>query len=145
ILPRLILFSLMNSNQPPVHPISVPRPIRDGHFAGGFTNPLCKFGIATFHTILLLAAFCSMMPSRSFAALPGQPFASYWHPSTLLNWNPATDPDAPFNRGSVPLAPRFLNGALNVNSHARTNEAKVVSLVAFAGTSGNPSQGSLSM
>ncbi len=63
----------------------------------------------------------------------------------MLNWNPTTDPDAAFNRANTPLAKRFLNPALNVNSHARTNEARVVSHVAFAGTSGNPSQGGLTM
>lgn len=81
----------------------------------------------------------------ALAAAPGQPFASYWHPATLLNWNPATDPDAPFNRANTPLATQFLNPALNLNAHARTNEARVTSLVAFASTSGNPSQGGLTM
>ena len=79
------------------------------------------------------------------AALPGQPFASYWHPSTLLAWDPAADPDAPFNRANTPIAAQFLNPALNVNAHARPNEARVTSLAAFASTSGNPSQGGLSM
>lgn len=79
------------------------------------------------------------------AALPGQPFASYWHPSTLLSWNPTNDPDAAFNRGNTPLATRISNPLLNVNSHAKTNQARIVSLSAFSATSGNPSQGGLSM
>ncbi len=78
-------------------------------------------------------------------ALPGQPFASYWHPSTLLTWNPTNDADSAFNRANIPLAARFSHPALNVNVHAKTNQAKVVSLSAFGVTSGNPSQGTLSM
>ncbi len=74
--------------------------------------------------------------------LPGQPYASYWFPSTILDWDPATDPDAPFNRGTIPLAPRFSNPDFNVNPHAHLDEARVQSLVAYAPTSFNPSQGS---
>lgn len=76
---------------------------------------------------------------------PGQPFASYWYPSTILDWDPATDPDAPFNRSGVPLAARFSDPALNVNAHAHLDEGRVQSLVAFAPTSFNPSQGSAVM
>ena len=38
-----------------------------------------------------------------------QPNANYWFPSTLLTWSPATDTSAPFNRGRVPLAARFID------------------------------------
>ena len=76
---------------------------------------------------------------------PGQPYASYWYPNTLLDWSPATDPDAPYNRSAIPLDDTFLNPALNVNPHARPGEARVASLVAFAPTSGNPSQGAQTM
>jgi mannosyl-glycoprotein endo-beta-N-acetylglucosaminidase len=73
--------------------------------------------------------------------LPGQPYASYWFPDSILTWDPATDPDAPFNRGSIPLAPRFSNPDYNVNPHAHLDEGGVQALVAFAPTSFNPSQG----
>lgn len=76
---------------------------------------------------------------------PDQPFASYWFPKELLSWSPATDPNAAFNRSNTPLASRFVTAALNVNAHARSDEAKIVSLVAFHPTSNNPSQGSLTM
>lgn len=89
--------------------------------------------------------FCCLVAwvvsSSAQAALPGQPFASYWHPSTLLNWNPATDPDAAYNRANTPLASRISNPALNVNPHAKVNQGRVMSLSAFNATSGNPSQG----
>ena len=71
-----------------------------------------------------------------------QPFASYWFPNELLTWSPATDPDAPYNRSHTPLRDRFLN-AIQVNAHARANEARVCPLDIFWATSGNPSQGSL--
>lgn len=94
---------------------------------------------------LLIGFGCLLAAPMATHAAAGQPYASYWYPNTLLAWNPATDPDAPFNRANTPLATTFLNPALNVNPHARAGEARVTSLVAFAPTSGNPSQGGLSM
>lgn len=77
------------------------------------------------------------------AAAPGnQPYASYWYPGTILNWDPATDPDARFNRSRVPLRPRTSDPALAANPNARAGEGKIASLVSFAPTSNNPSQGS---
>lgn len=72
----------------------------------------------------------------------GQPYASFWYPDTILGWDPATDPDARFNRSRVPLRPRASLPALKANPHARAGEGRVASLVSFAPTSGNPSQGS---
>ncbi|BCJ55957.1 hypothetical protein Asp14428_74320 [Actinoplanes sp. NBRC 14428] len=71
-----------------------------------------------------------------------QPYASYWHPNTILSWDPATDPDARFNRARVPLAPRASDPALRANPNARAGEGRIASLVSFAPTSRNPSQGS---
>jgi endo-beta-N-acetylglucosaminidase D len=71
-----------------------------------------------------------------FSAVPAfaaQPIASRWHPDELLTWSPAADPDAPFNRATVPLAPRFSSAP---------RQAQVAALVSFGATSGNPSQGS---
>ncbi|MFI1812940.1 discoidin domain-containing protein [Streptomyces sp. NPDC020422] len=76
------------------------------------------------------------------AASGSQPYASYWYPNSLLNWDPSTDPDARFNRSRVPLRPRVSDPALKANANSRTGEGKVVSLVSFAPTSNNPSQGS---
>ena len=84
--------------------------------------------------------------SVSWADLPLQPYASYWKPdsspNSLLDYDYDSDADAQFNKGSVPLASRFTNSSLQANSHARPNEARVMSLAAFDSTSGNPSQGS---
>ncbi|MFF2567045.1 discoidin domain-containing protein [Streptomyces sp. NPDC058084] len=105
---------------------------------------------------LLLAAALSAV-ALGLAATPGasasdnvvadaagtQPYASYWYPNTILNWDPATDPDARFNRSRVPLKARVSDPALKANANARAGEAEVASLVSFAPTSNNPSQGSL--
>ncbi|MFD8705304.1 discoidin domain-containing protein [Kitasatospora sp. NPDC059648] len=83
------------------------------------------------------------VPARPVAAASGnQPYASYWYPSTILNWDPATDRDARFNRSRVPLQPRTSDPALAANPNARAGEGKIASLVSFAPTSNNPSQGS---
>ncbi|MEU6236982.1 discoidin domain-containing protein [Kitasatospora sp. NPDC047058] len=81
-------------------------------------------------------------PAAATAAPGTQPYASYWYPSTILNWDPATDPDARFNRSRVPLQPRTSDPALKANANARAGEGKVASLVSFGPTSNNPSQGS---
>ncbi|RLU87623.1 endo-beta-N-acetylglucosaminidase [Streptomyces griseocarneus] len=83
-----------------------------------------------------------------------QPYASYWFPDSLPDgspgpgvrrrslaaWRPEDDADLPFNRATVPLAARFTPPP--VNGTARAGQARVSALVAFAPTSGNPSQGS---
>ncbi|GIF23613.1 mannosyl-glycoprotein endo-beta-N-acetylglucosaminidase [Actinoplanes tereljensis] len=77
------------------------------------------------------------------AAAGNQPYASYWHPNGILSWDPATDPDARFNRSRVPLAARTSDPALKANAGARAGEGRIASLVSFAPTSNNPSQGAL--
>jgi mannosyl-glycoprotein endo-beta-N-acetylglucosaminidase len=83
-------------------------------------------------------------PARAGTGFPpNQPFASYWFPNELSSWSPAADPDAPYNRGAVPLADRFTNPDIQVNPNARDGEARVAALgVMYPSTSNNPSQGS---
>ncbi|MER8185130.1 discoidin domain-containing protein [Kitasatospora sp. NPDC094015] len=81
-------------------------------------------------------------PAAAAAAAGNQPYASYWYPDTILNWDPATDPDARFNRSRVPLRPRTSDPALKANPGARAGEGRIASLVSFGPTSNNPSQGS---
>lgn len=92
------------------------------------------------------AALTGLLPEApaSAAADTAQPYASYWHPATILDWDPATDRDARYNRSTVPLARRVVP-ARPANSHARPNEARVQALVAYAPTSFNPAQGSPDM
>ncbi len=99
--------------------------------------------------LLLLSALLVTAPAEAGAAPPSapqlapgnQPYASYWHPNTILNWTPTSDPDARFNRGRVPLRARTVDPALKANANSRANEGRVASLVSFAPTSNNPSQG----
>ncbi|MBT2289017.1 discoidin domain-containing protein [Paenibacillus albidus] len=76
----------------------------------------------------------------STSALAKQPYSSYWFPEQLLQWNPATDPDAAFNRSTILLQDRFAGEGINPNA---TKAPKVMALSALnPGTSGVPSQGS---
>jgi endo-beta-N-acetylglucosaminidase D len=73
--------------------------------------------------------------------LPGQPYASYWFPGELLSWTPAGDTDAPYNRGTIPLASRSY-GDTQCNAHARADLGGVAALsIMYPTTSFNPSQG----
>ena len=90
------------------------------------------------------SATTTRLTAQAGFALPAtvQPTASFWHPSFLLNWTPAADSNADFNRSNVPLKTRFVDAASNtINSNARPNEAGVAFISTFAPTSGNPSQG----
>ncbi len=93
--------------------------------------------------LLLLCALEAT--SAGAGGLPAdQPYASYWFPNELLNWSPALDPDAVFNRSNVPMRGRFRNPATQVNAHARPDEALVTAIsIMYPSTSFNPSQGSL--
>lgn len=79
--------------------------------------------------------------STSYGQYEFVPASPQWHPTEILNWNPETDPNAPFGRSSVPLAARFtaptadvnpaLSAAWNVNPHARPGEGKVQAVTTF--------------
>ncbi|MEV4435753.1 endo-beta-N-acetylglucosaminidase [Streptomyces sp. NPDC049585] len=86
----------------------------------------------------LATALTTLRPAHAASDL--QPHASYWFPDALLSWNPHSDPDLPFNRATVPLAPRFTPPPPTPTAHA--DRARISALVSFAPTSGNPSQGS---
>ncbi len=68
-----------------------------------------------------------------------QPYSSYWYPAGLLNWNPENDPDAKFNRGSIPLQERLIGQRVNPTT---SDQAKVMAIsIMYPSTSGAPSQG----
>ncbi|MFH9423679.1 endo-beta-N-acetylglucosaminidase [Streptomyces sp. NPDC017529] len=84
-----------------------------------------------------------------------QPYASYWFPDSfpegrepdpgavwrsLKSWRPQDDADLPYNIATVPLAKRYT--PVPANATARAGQARISALVSFAGTAGNPSQGS---
>ncbi len=75
--------------------------------------------------------------------VPGDPVSPQWHPDELLRWTPDADPDAPFNRSTVPLATRVAPiAALKANPHARLNEGRVMPLIAFNSIPAASAQGS---
>ena len=53
--------------------------------------------------LVLVASLLGAITSPAVAGtdLPGQPYASYWFPSTILDWDPATDPDAPRHLNNI--------------------------------------------
>ncbi|MEV6026829.1 endo-beta-N-acetylglucosaminidase [Streptomyces sp. NPDC052036] len=109
-------------------------------------------------TVLLAGAAAALTPAlpaptASAAARDLQPHASYWYPDSLPSgtpgagitwrslktWSAATDADLAFNAASVPLAARFT--PTPANTTARSDQARIQSLVSFGPTSSNPSQG----
>lgn len=74
--------------------------------------------------------FC-MFPLIGFA---DGPKSSHWYPEDLLEWSPEEDPDARFNRSTVPFEKRV--------SDLNENHPRMVALSALnPNTSGVPSQG----
>ncbi|WP_330357466.1 endo-beta-N-acetylglucosaminidase [Streptomyces chartreusis] len=114
----------------------------------------------TRRTVLIAAATAAMLPSSPAVAAPRpkaaalQPYASYWYPDSLpsgspgtgitwrslKSWRPADDADLAFNASTVPLALRFTPAPANTT--ARSDQARIQSLVSFGPTASNPSQGS---
>src|SRR5579859_3658239 len=99
-------------------------------------------GSRAIFTAVLTAVTLASSGFESHAQLLGEPVAPSFYPATILNWDPTNDPDAFYNKSTVPLATRFVNPALDVNPHARTNEAGVMSLVAFNSTPVSSAEGS---
>ncbi|MDO3412732.1 discoidin domain-containing protein [Saccharibacillus sp. CPCC 101409] len=100
-------------------------------------SPVWKKARGTAAASLLALAALSFSPQAEAA----QPYSSYWYPNTLLEWSPSSDPDAPFNRGSIPLNPGRFQGA-PVNANADKNAQVIALSTMYPTTSGAPSQGS---
>ncbi|OPA80565.1 endo-beta-N-acetylglucosaminidase [Paenibacillus selenitireducens] len=96
------------------------------------------------HQIAMMAG--SMMLAASLFGFSGQakaeqPHSSYWYPNTLIEWSPAKDKDAPFNRGTVELKEGRFQG-VKTNSTSK-EQPKLIALSSMhPSTSGAPSQGS---
>jgi mannosyl-glycoprotein endo-beta-N-acetylglucosaminidase len=87
----------------------------------------------------------TLIPTLLLAEAPAatRPTVPAWSIAQLLAWNPLTDPDAPYNIGTVPLRDRFnVPMALQANPNARIGQGGIQSLDILNGsTSGNPPQG----
>ncbi|WP_378935251.1 endo-beta-N-acetylglucosaminidase [Metabacillus herbersteinensis] len=87
-------------------------------------------------TLLFGLLLVCVQPLTGFAK---QPESSYWYPEALLEWSPESDPDAVYNRSTIPLTDREVLFSVNETSQS---ESKLVALSALnPNTSGVPSQG----
>jgi mannosyl-glycoprotein endo-beta-N-acetylglucosaminidase len=70
-------------------------------------------------------------PRPVFPIMPVKPVFTV---AQLLNWNPATDADAPFNVATVPLQTRLnVPAALKANANAKSGQGGVQALDTYAG------------
>src|SRR5690606_5693511 len=91
-------------------PAAIPEPAAGATIAAGACLLLRRRRKAAAVLAVGSAAMLTAATSPPVVAqeLPGQPVASFWHAAdthgrSILNWDPETDPNAPFNRSSVPL------------------------------------------
>lgn len=64
----------------------------------------------------LLSTLAFSMVLASGSVMAQQPFGGCWHPENIINWSPEKDPDAKFNRSTVPLQPRFKDDNIKANA-----------------------------
>lgn len=76
--------------------------------------------------------------------MPVMPTKPSWTITQLLNWNPATDADAPFNIGTVPLQDRItVPAALKANTNARSGQGGIQALDTYEGNQPQGGNGSI--
>jgi mannosyl-glycoprotein endo-beta-N-acetylglucosaminidase len=76
--------------------------------------------------------------------LPTMPGVPTFTITELLNWNPATDPDAPYNIATVPLQSRInVSAALKANANAKSAQGGIMTLDAYAGSKPQGGSGSV--
>lgn len=84
-------------------------------------------------TLMLLMAFAGVLAQ--------QPFGGCWHPDYIKNWTPTTDPDAKFNRSTVPLQPRFYDDGIKANPNQHYTGKVAACLTMNPMCSQTPAQG----
>jgi mannosyl-glycoprotein endo-beta-N-acetylglucosaminidase len=76
--------------------------------------------------------------------MPTMPVKPVFTVAQLLNWNPATDADAPFNVATVPLQSRInVPAGLKANSNSRIGQGGVQALDPYAGNRPQGGSGSI--
>ncbi|MGK5532930.1 endo-beta-N-acetylglucosaminidase [Streptomyces sp. URMC 129] len=89
----------------------------------------------------MMAESCSKNLISHLSAVDHPPYTPVWYPDTILQWDPKKDPDAPYNRCTVPLAERTQHTHEKFHSGTRNAKANVAACAEFAPTSNNPAQG----
>lgn len=84
--------------------------------------PKGNLGVKQFIIMNFKSLFGTMLFATALTAnvQAQQPYGACWHPLDITNWSPETDPDAKFNRSSVPFVERFKEPNLmkaNANQH----------------------------
>ena len=64
----------------------------------------------------LLSVLAFSMTLTAGSMMAQQPYGGCWHPENIINWTPENDPDAKFNRSTVPLQPRFNDDNIKANA-----------------------------
>lgn len=90
-----------------------------------------KFLLSVF---TLFIAFTTVMNAQ-------QPFGGCWHPDYIKDWAPTKDPDAKFNRSTVPLQSRFYDDAIKANNNQYYTGKVAACLTMNPMCSQTPSQG----
>ncbi|HEY6738837.1 MAG TPA: hypothetical protein VI076_08295, partial [Actinopolymorphaceae bacterium] len=108
--------------------------------ARGVTTAVVLGGLVAASLAPTLVEGTSTPAAAARQTAEGQPYAPNWFPQELLAWSPGSDPDAPYNRSTTPLAGRVVDAQTTSNPEARPR--KVMALSVFADTDGNPAQGS---
>lgn len=68
-------------------------------------------------------------------------FGGCWHPNYIKDWTPEADPDAKFNRSTVPLQPRFYGDEIKANANQYYEGKVAACLTMNPMASQTPSQG----
>lgn len=84
--------------------------------------------------LVVLTAWCHVTRAQ-------QPFGGCWHPDYIITWTPEQDPDAKFNRSTVPLQPRFVDNMVKANANQHPEGKVAACLTMNPSCSQTPSQG----
>lgn len=82
-----------------------------------------------------------MLTLMAGVGLSQQPFAGCWHLDYIKTWTPDQDPDAKYNRSSIPLQPRFTDETVRANTSQFSDAQIAAAFIMSPMCSRTPSQG----
>lgn len=89
----------------------------------------------------LLSLFVWLIATVTSVVVAQQPYGGCWHPDYIKNWTPESDPDAKFNRSTVPLQARFYDDGIKANNYQFYDGKVAACLTMNPMCSQTPSQG----